>query len=111
MGWCIALHGEDGERVRVRPFRGGSTAADHRLAEVDVTFNHYERFEAAGVLPASLHGRRAADVEPLLAAAAAVLGTERDPDPWARTPGNAGWICALLASWAQEHPEATFVVV
>jgi hypothetical protein len=112
MSWEISLRDAvSGDHVLVAPFLGGTTRTDHRLAEIGVTFNLLERLEAAGVYPYSLDGLSGAEALPRLAAASVVLGTDRDSDPWANTPGNAGWICGLLAEWARQHPEAVFLVL
>jgi len=40
--------------------------------------------------------------------AISLLGTERDPDYWKATEGNAGYALSILLGWARLHPTAKF---
>lgn len=113
MGYDISLIGEDGEVVQVERFSeggvqpiGGSTNA-----EISITYN-YSKFyydvldKERGIR--WIYGRPAGECIDRMKSAIAVLGTHRDDDYWASTPGNAGHILHVLAGWAKQHPEAHF---
>ncbi len=53
-----------------------------------------------------LYGKKAKDTLDRLQNAVEALGTDRHPDYWKSTPGNAGYALAILLSWAHQHPEA-----
>lgn len=57
-----------------------------------------------------LHGKTACVCVGRLESAVAELGTERDPDYWAATAGNAGHALSVLLEWAKANPEAVFRV-
>lgn len=92
-------------------------------AELNVTYNYGGRFREAweavggqfggigdGTLGKMIGEKRAADVLPFLKAAVERLGTQPDADYWQPTEGNAGRALAILASWAEQHPDAVFRV-
>lgn len=80
-------------------------------ASLNVTYNYsnfyYERLDPEKGIR-WLYGRRAADCIPAMEKAVAALGTTRDEDYWADTPGNAGFALAILLGWARLHPAAVF---
>lgn len=86
---------------------GGTTAAD-----LNVTYNYSTHFREHlhpdGL--AWLDGKPASETIDALAAAVEALGTVRDKDYWAPTPGNAGYALSILLRWARMSPEAVFVV-
>lgn len=86
---------------------GGTTTAD-----LNVTYNYARQFTEAGLADGldTLHDMTARDAIPLLARAVMQLGTERDPDYWQATAGNAGYALSILLSWARRHPDAVFRV-
>lgn len=93
---------------------GGTTEA-----EVSITYNYGGFFrdamedpdpEESDILGRMLGGKRAGDVIPMLERAVERLGTERDPDYWKATAGNAGAMLNLLLTWARQHPDAVFKV-
>jgi len=57
-----------------------------------------------------LHGRRAENTIPELRAAIQLLGTDRSLDYWNATPGNVGYMFAVLLDWAQQHPTGIWQV-
>ena len=80
-------------------------------AEINVTYNYSGDFhDALGMSFRDLQGKKAKDVIEILQMGAEKLGTKQDADYWARTPGNAGHVLAILATWAEQNPEAIFRV-
>ena len=108
MSWDISLCDENG-CVEVERFTEGGTYAigGSTDADLNVTYNYGKHFDFRD----ELHGKKAADVIPLLEAKVAELGTERDRDYWNPTPGNVGYTLALLLRWAQQYPDAVFDVM
>lgn len=106
MSWWISLQ-ENGEFCDVPLFEEGGTYALGGSCEADlnVTYNYGGLFNFRG-----LDGRTGAETQAELDDAVARLGTERDMNYWAATPGNAGVACALLASWARLYPDAVWHV-
>ena len=81
-------------------------------AELNVTYNYSVHIRSA-MHPDGLrflHERQAAEAIPFLERAVASLGTERDPDYWAPTAGNAGYALNILLTWARKHPDGVFRV-
>jgi len=74
-------------------------------AELNVTYNYARYFPWR-----DLDGKTGAETETLLRAACAELGTTRDPDYWAATPGNAGHALSVLLGWAEAHPDGVWRV-
>lgn len=80
-------------------------------AELNITYNysqHFKALHAEGIR--WLDGKTGEDTAPALAAAVQQLGTARDRDYWAPTPGNAGYALSILLDWAQLHPQAVWQV-
>jgi hypothetical protein len=107
VSWWVYLEDRDGATVHVTPHAEGGTFAlgGTNHAELNVTYNYGRHFRFP-----DLHGQVAIDTVPELQGAVARLGTDRDPDYWQPTAGNAGATCALLLAWAQEHPTARWRV-
>lgn len=106
MSWDVYLE-RDGETVEVPSHTEGGTIAiggDDR-AELNVTYNYSEHYPFR-----SLDGATARDTIGILRDAVATLGTERDSDYWASTPGNAGHALSVLLRWAEAHPDAVWRV-
>lgn len=97
----VARHAEGGT------YQLGGTNA----AELNVTYN-YGRFYYPQLPEGlrTLHEKRAADCIEMLEERVQALGTNRDGDYWAATPGNAGYALSILLAWAKEHPDAVFRV-
>lgn len=74
-------------------------------AELNVTYNYWPHFRFG-----RLDGRTAHNTIPMLAYAVRRLGTQRDQDYWAATPGNAGHAASILLGWARQHPDAVWRV-
>lgn len=116
MSWWISLVGLDGEPVEVEPFSEGGTRVVGGSAEasLNVTYNYGECFRLVPIVitegGGDLHGKKAAEVTPLLRKAVEVLGTRTFKDYWAPTPGNAGFALSILLKWAEQHPDAVFEV-
>ncbi len=78
-------------------------------ARMDITYNYGPHFYAEIDKELGLrwlYGQKAGNTIPRLAAAVKKLGTERDDDYWAATPGNAGHALNILLNWAAQHPSA-----
>ena len=112
MSYDIKLQ-NDGEPVCVPLHREGGTYAVSGTEEatLSITYNYsphyYEHVdEKKGIR--WLYGKTGARTELRLRAAVARLGTERDSDYWAPTPGNAGYALSILLSWAKLHPGAVW---
>lgn len=85
---------------------GGSTEA-----AMDITYNYghfYHQLIDAEQGIRWLYGQKAEDTIFALWGAIAVLGTYRDEDYYAPTPGNAGYALSILLSWAEQHPDAVW---
>jgi hypothetical protein len=108
MSYDISLQdAETGESCTVRRHCEGGTYAlgGTDEAELNVTYNYASHFNFPG-----LDGKTAGETRAELRDAVLQLGTQRDPDYWASTPGNCGHTCELLLRWAIEHPDAVWVV-
>jgi len=55
-----------------------------------------------------LYGKTGAETIDVLRAGVIALGTNRDDDYWASTPGNAGAALARLLSFATAHPDGVW---
>lgn len=119
MGWGVYLRDEDGTTVSVPKHTEGGTivVGSKDEAYISITYNYSELFKQAGLgsLKEALQDKKAKDVvENILSAAATLggrpVGTERDPDYWKPTAGNARHALTVLAKWCELHPEATFDV-
>lgn len=114
MGWDIDLADNNGT-VRVQSHQEGSIIAvgGSDLAEMTVTYNYGRLFYLALDREQGfnwLDGKKAQDTIERLEQAITALGTQRDPDYWKDTPGNAGHLLSVLLSWARQHPNAIFHV-
>ena len=115
MGYWVHLCDKNGEDVTVNPFSEGGVVClnrDSTDASVSVTYNYGALFREAGLPDGmrSLQGKTGAETLQMLKAGAAYLGTRRSADYWEATPGTAGVILALLASWAEAYPDAVWQV-
>jgi hypothetical protein len=72
---------------------------------LNVTYNYRNQYHFG-----LLHGERAGDTIESLRDAVNRLGTDRDKNYWAPTPGNAGYACSILLKWARSHPSAVWRV-
>ncbi|MEK7092133.1 MAG: hypothetical protein AAB907_00750 [Patescibacteria group bacterium] len=87
---------------------GGSTEAD-----LNVTYNYnpfYYQFLDKEKGLRWLDQKITRDCTHRLYEAIKKLGTNRDKNYWASTPGNAGYALVILLDWAKEHPDAIFEV-
>ena len=125
MGFDVYLRDKNGNSVQVDTHNEGGTIKieksffiDNTLcggtsdAEVSITFN-YNKFYREALHPKGLmylDGKTGKQVIPLLKKAIRILGTEQHYDYWASTPGNAGHALSTLLTWAEQHPQAKFVV-
>jgi len=55
-----------------------------------------------------IYGKTGKECEQKLRDAINILGTEKHPDVWKPTPGNAGMVLKKLMEWCIEHPDAVF---
>lgn len=105
-------HRTDGGTYRV----GGTDEA-----ELNITYNYARNWwpvwqriggpedgEGDGSLGKMIGEKRAGDTIEWLSKAVEILGTERDPDYWAATDGNAGYALSILLGWARQHPDAVW---
>ncbi len=108
MSYWISLHDDQGNIPSVETFTDGGTYAvgGSNEADLNVTYNYCRHFDFRG----ELHGKKAVDIISIMEQAVATLGTLRDPDYWAATPGNAGAAVAQLLVWAKQHPNCTWEV-
>lgn len=101
--------------VQVERFQDGGTQVmgGSTEASLNITYNYspyyYEVLDKENGLR-FLNNKRAGDVIAVLESAVAALGTYRDDDYWAKTPGNAGFALSILLAWARQYPDATFSV-
>ena len=125
MGFSIYLRDKNGKSVQVQTHDEGGTIKMDKIfvidnmvrggtsdAEMDITFN-YNKFYRDALHPDGLdylHGKTGKQAIPLLKKAIRILGTEQHYDYWASTPGNAGHALSTLLTWAEQHPQAKFVV-
>jgi hypothetical protein len=101
------------QHLSVEPFEDGGTyvLGGSTEAHLNVTYNYSKHVhEALGHSLRDLDGTIADRWIGQLELAVATLGTERDPDYWKSTPGNAGAMLARLLSWAKQHPKGIFNV-
>ena len=110
MSWDVYL----GSGVKVDQHEDGGTyvLGGTDRAELNVTYNYGQVYrEAIGHnLIDWLDGERAGDTITLLREVVDNLGTERDDDYWAPTPGNAGYAASILLRWAEQHPDEAWAV-
>ena len=115
--WVYLRAGDaDGETLAMpeRQTEGGThVIGGTNECEMNVTYNygaHFAQVFDDASLREALHGKRAGDVLPWLRSAVRALGDNPSNDYWAKTPGNAGHALAVLASWAEAHPDGVFCV-
>lgn len=114
MGYAVYLKDtESGAIVEVpRHVEGGTYAVGGiDLADISITYNYAQHFRdhidrEKGLR--WLYGKTGAETIPRLQAAVMALGTVRDDDYWADTPGNAGHALSVLLGWARLHPAAVW---
>lgn len=80
-------------------------------AVINITYNYSKLFREhldkdQGIR--WLYGKTGLETMDRLARASNALGTERDADYWAATPGNAGYALLILFVWAHSHPTAVW---
>jgi|GEM_PF-1318210 len=126
MSFTVHLVDKNGNIKQVETHAEGATIAidkpfviDNKIyggtndACLDITYNYspyyYQTIDKEKGLR-KLDFMKAKDAIPLLKKAIKILGTKPASDYWARTPGNAGKALATLLTWAEQHPEATFVI-
>lgn len=111
MSYDISLK-RNGESVTVDNHSEGGTyvLGGITIADLNITYNYSERF--ACIDPEQgirwLYGKTGRQAIPVLEAAIATLGTDRDADYWKNTSGNAGYALSILLRWAKQHPDAVF---
>lgn len=100
--------------VTVQPWGVENVAGwSHDHAEINVTWNYSDYFiMALGTdLREALHGKSAAAVLSILSTGVERLGGTATQIHMSRqSPERAGAVLALLLSWAEQHPHATFYV-
>ena len=111
MSYDVELVYDDGVAQVPSHLEGGIlTMGGNPYAEMSVTYNYnayYSKFlHTKGMRGLSgLTGRQSI---PNLEHAVEILGTERDKDYWASTPGNAGYALSVMLNWARLHPSAVW---
>lgn len=111
----VETHAEGATIAIDKPFVIGNTVLGGTdNAEMEITFNYspyyYQALDKDKGLR-KLDNMKAKKAIPLLKKAIMTLGTTPASDYWAKTPGNAGKALATLLTWAEQHPEATFVII
>ena len=125
MSFEVYLVDKKGEPVQVETHAEGATikidkpfAVDNMImggtsdAEMSITYN-YNKYYRETLHPDGLRyldGMKAKKAIPMLRKAIKQLGTKPHYDYWTATPGNAGNALATLLTWAEQYPNATFVV-
>ena len=102
-----------GDEIAIVPshLEGGILAiGGNPYAEMSVTYNYgmyyFKLLHTKGLRGLSgLTGRQSI---PNLEHAVEILGTERDKDYWASTPGNAGYALKIMLGWASLHQDAVW---
>ena len=113
MSWWVYLGKTKSVNVDSHEEGGTYCVGGTGVAELNITYNyskHYYTFldREEGLL--WLHDKRAKDTISRLKKAIMYLGTTKDSDYWASTPGNAGHALNILLKWAKKHPSAKFVI-
>lgn len=89
--------------LRRRQSRYNGAVAEPAAVEVAFEFGDYFPFEA-------LDRKTGRETIAQLRDAVLELGMRQLPDWTLPSPGNVGAVCAMLLSWACEHPEAVWQV-
>ena len=118
MGWAVHLEKDNGELCKARHSLPMGSIQDAKFHKSDlnpcdgvVTYNYSKIYTEVGCyLPDYLHNRKAKDTEFVLEMLVGVLGVDQSTDYWAKTWGNAGYICAALLIWAYQNPEGIWKV-
>jgi hypothetical protein len=114
MSWDISLETPEGQALQVaHPGEGGTYAlGGSNEADLNVTYNYSEVTRLVSFhFRDNLHGKQAAWTIRELERVVRLLGDRPyEKDYWAPTPGNAGLACAVLLSWAVQHPEGIWRV-
>jgi len=106
MSWDISLE-VDGVPVDVeRHIEGGTYAVGGvSQAKLNVTYNYSVMFDFK-----KLDGMLGSSSGILLNTFVKTWGTKQYDDYWAPTPGNIGYACNILLTWAQKYPNAVWKV-
>jgi len=113
VSWSVRLMPANGENpVSVPTFTEGGTYAigGTSVADLNVTYNYSRVYRTVGFEFGDMDGRRAGDLIPQMEGVVQKLGTKRDTDYWAATPGNAGYALNILLGWAELYPNARFEI-
>ncbi len=113
MGWWISLEkkkcfiGKKRTICAVTRFYEGGTRVlgGQEEASISTTYNYGKFYNFS-----DLHNKKAKNTIKSLQKAVTKLGTSRDADYWAQTPGNVGHTCSILLGWAKLHPKAIWKV-
>jgi len=110
----VDTHAEGGNIKLDKPFTVGNTVMiGNQDAELNITFNYskyyYQTINSKHGLR-YLHHMKARKAIPILRTAIKKLGTSRTGSYWSASPENAGHALATLLTWAEQYPNATFVV-
>ncbi len=114
MGWSLYYSDENGAVKVPQHLEGGTIKlvkdSNGELiagsdAELSITYNYSKFFPFR-----ELNGKVGEEVLDELEDAVSILGTERDKDYWASTPGNAGHTLNILVQWIKLHPKAVFSI-
>lgn len=113
MSWWVYMVDKDEQTLTCEPFEDGGTypLGGTSECELNVTYNYGGHFyKALGFEFKALDGMTGDQSILALAKAVDVLGTIRDDDYWASTPGNAGAVLARMLAWARAYPDGKFLV-
>lgn|SRR5487761_553168 len=80
-------------------------------AHLNVTWNYSKIYLEFEFSLRDLHGQKASETIEKLQEIVSSLGTDKDQDYWAATPGNAGHTLSILLKWARQYPECIWEVV
>lgn len=115
MSYSVTLKYKSGRIAKVCSHQDGGTIVIGGSDEawMAVTYNYHIFF--AGVFGDDglrvLHGKSGAKTVNVLENAVIALGTERDQNYWAKTPGNAGHALNIMLHWAKQRPKAVWHIV
>ena len=114
MSWDVRLYDpETNKAVPVESHTEGGTYVMGGLPEavLNITWNYswfyYRVLDKESGLR-WIYGKTGEECAPRLEKAVEELGTRRNADYWADTPGNAGHALNILLGWAKQHPTAVF---